>query len=176
MSNRKNVQNKTTAFGEPNSEPTKTRAGANVIAKSVKRKASPTKKMAKIEVKKAETKPTKSKNKKAVGFAPVKPVVGIANPVRGEIPKILYESYQSPPFNRFYLLAIAISVLISAGAYFGWQYTSEVVSEKIEVVSESPKVHSWISKVTNKRSHKMMREKNSGLKRAKKKASRKRRR
>lgn len=177
MSNRKNVQKKTTAFGEPSSEPTKTRASANVAVQPTKRNSSAQKNCVKLEVKAdpKPNKPTKSK-KQTETVTKDKLVVGLANPRRGEIPKILYENYQSPPFNRFYILAFAMGILMAVAGYSGWQYTTAKVGEKIEGVAESPRVHSWINKVTNKRSPKVVQIKNSKVKKTKHINSRRKRR
>ena len=173
MSNRKNVQKKTTAFGEPSSEPTKTRASANVAAKPVKRNSASGQKISKLEVQARAGLGVKSK-KQSERVNKEKSVVGVVNERRGEIPKLLYENYQSPPFNRFYILAFALGVFISVGGYFGWQYTTEKVTEKIEVVAESPRIHSWIDKVTNTNSRKIMRLKNTKVKKSKRNAARQR--
>lgn len=171
MSNRRNLQKKTTAFGEPSSEPTKTRASANVAVQPAKRKAISNKKGITLEVKSGANRNIRSK-KQTESATKNNPVVGVVNPRRGEIPKIIYENYQSPPFNRFYILAFAMGILMAVAGYSAWQYTTEKVSEKIEVVSESPRVHSWINKVTNKKPRKFMQIKKANVKKTKRTAAR----
>ena len=175
MSNRKIVQKKTTAFGEPSSEPTRTRASANVAVQPTKRMTPSSKKNVKLEVKASPNKQNNSK-KQTESSNQAKPIVGLANPRRGEIPKIIYENYQSPPFNRFYLLAFAMGIFMAFAGYLGWQYATEKVSEKIEVVAESPRVHSWINKVTNKRSARVVQFKNHKVKKTKSRVVRRKQR
>lgn len=137
--NHKNNQVDTFGFGEPCSEPTRTRASARANIRLEKKPKGPLRK--------------KSPRKDSANDGKFVGVVGIVERQRFDIPKVIRNGYRSPPFNRFYMLALAFLISLLSGGYFGWEYATRQVTAKIESFSESPKLHSWFDKVTNKKSH-----------------------